>query len=54
MTVPLLCYYEMKNGQQISTVTARLVYLPVICLLLDRSGQCAVWRQCALADDISF
>lgn len=41
--VPLHCYYEMKNGQQISTETGCLLYLPVICLLLDRSGHCAVW-----------
>lgn len=39
---PLHCYYEMKNRQQMSTVTGHLVYLLVICLLLDRSGHCAV------------
>lgn len=42
-TLPLHCYYEMKNGRQIRTETGCLLYLPVICLLLDRNGHCAVW-----------
>lgn len=41
---PLHCYYEMKNGRRIGTVTGRLLYLPVICLRLDRSGHCSVRR----------
>lgn len=53
-TLPLHCYYEMKNGQHISTVAGCLLYLPVICLLPGQDWTLCSLRRCKPTDDISF